>query len=140
MELKMKNLKSIYKFIVSKEKVFFLFSAGIYLTLLVLHILFYTQADKLAKGVEMVVIPVIVYGGFKLMFQSIRKKVYEDSITYMIAFFCLGAIYCFITFAYKYVAMFPNGLTSGINLAIFLFLELISEMKKTINDPGEGKL
>ena len=97
MEFKMKNLKSIYKFIVSKEKVFFVFSAGIYLTLLVLHILFYTQADKLVKGIEMVVIPVIVYGCFKLMFESVRKKVYEDSVTYMIAFFCLGAIYCFIT-------------------------------------------
>ena len=140
MEFKMKNLKSIYKFIVSKEKVFFVFSAGIYLTLLVLHILFYTQADKLVKGIEMVVIPVIVYGGFKLMFESVRKKVYEDSVTYMIAFFCFGAIYVFIMFAYKYVTTFPNGLTSGINLPMFLFLELISEMKKTINDPGEGKL
>ena len=136
----MKNLKSIYKFIVSKEKVFFVFSAGIYLTFLVLHILFYTQADKLVKGIEMVVIPVIVYGGFKLMFESVRKKVYEDSVTYMIAFFCLGAIYGFIMFVYKYVTMFPNGLTGGINLTMFLFLELISEMKKTINDPGEGKL
>jgi hypothetical protein len=38
------------------------------------------------------------------------------------------------------MGMFPNGLTSGVNLPIFLFLELISEMKKTINDPGEGKL
>lgn len=123
-------LKSLYRWFIEKEKIFLSVFSIIYIVLLVLHIFFYTQEDKLSQGLVIAIVPFIVYAGFKLMFQLIRVNAYENFIIGLIAFYGFGLTYGFLMFLYEYIQTFPNGLAVGVNLCMAAFGELIAEMKK----------
>ncbi|MBQ8497918.1 MAG: hypothetical protein IJ489_10770 [Clostridia bacterium] len=127
----MKRLKILYRWLVEKEKIFLLVFSVIYTVFLVLHMAFYTQEDKLPKGIVTAIVPFIVYAGFKLMFKLIRVKVQENYVIGFIAFYGFAVTYGLIMFLCKYIQIFPDGLAMGVNLCMAGFLELISEMKKT---------
>ena len=52
-----KKIKTVYRWIISKEKLFFMVFFLIHIAMIVLHIIFYTQDNKLARGVELATLP-----------------------------------------------------------------------------------
>ena len=126
------RLKSLYRWFIGKEKIFFSVFSAVYFVFIVLHIFFYTQEDKLSQGIVTVIAPFIVYAGMKLIFQWIRAKAYEDFVIGFIAFHGFGFAFGFFLLLYEYVQNFPNGLAIGVNQCMAAFAELIWEMK-TIN-------
>ncbi len=125
-----KGLKFLYRWLAEKEKIFLWVFSIMYTILLVLHISFYTQEDKLSQGIVIVIVPFIVYAGSKFIFKLIRVKAYENFVIGLIAFYGFGATYGFFSFLCEYIQKFPNGLAVGVNLCMAVFGELISEMKK----------
>lgn len=123
------KLKSIFSWIVKYEKIFFAVFAVIYVALIALHIAFYQLDDKLTRGIEMAIVPLIVYPVYKLTFKLVRIKAPENFVIGLIAFFGFGMTYGFIMFMVEYITQFPNGLAMGIVLCMAGFLEFISEMK-----------
>ena len=123
------KLKSLFKQIVKYEKVFFAVFAVIYVALIVLHIAFYQLDDKLTRGIELAIVPIIVYTVYKLTFKLVRIKAPENFVIGLIGFFGFGMTYGFIMFVVEYITQFPNGLAMGIVLCMSGFLEFISEMK-----------
>lgn len=128
------KLISIYEWLIKKEKKFILSFAILYVSLIVLHIAFYAQMNKEVRCAEIVTIPFIAYGIYKLMFKPIRKNAPTNTVLGFITFFFFGAIYGLVAFLYEYITLFPNGYAPGILLCGELFLELISEIKKIIMD------
>ena len=123
------KLKPIFSWIVKYEKIFFAVFAVIYVALIVLHIAFYQLDDKLTRGIEIIIVPLIVYPVFKLTFKLVRIKAPENFVIGLIAFFGFGMCSGFIMFVVEYITQFPNGLAMGIVLCMTGFLEFISEMK-----------
>ena len=123
------KLKSLFKRIVKYEKIFFAVFAVIYVALIVLHIAFYQLDDKFTRGIEIAIVPFIVYPVYKLMFKLVRIKAYEDFVVGLIAFLGFGVTCGFVMFVVEYIAQFPNGLATGIVLCMAGFLEFIYEMK-----------
>ena len=132
------KLKSLYKWITKYEKVFFAVFAVIYVALIALHIAFYQLDDKLTRGIEMLIVPIIVYPVYKLTFKLVRIKAPENFVTGLIGFFGFGMTYGFIMFTVEYITQFPNGLAMGIVLCMSGFLEFISEMKLLENNKGSN--
>ena len=112
--------------------------AVIYVALIVLHIEFYQLDDKLTRGIEMAIVPLIVYPVYKLTFKLVRIKAPENFVIGLIAFFVFGMTYGFIMFVVEYITQFPNGLAMGIVLCMTGFLEFISEMKLLENNEGSN--
>ena len=132
------KLKSLFKEIAKYEKIFFAVFAVIYVALIVLHIEFYQLDDKLTRGIEIIIVPLIVYPVFKLTFKLVRIKAPENFVIGLIAFFGFGMCSGFIMFVVEYITQFPNGLAMGIVLCMTGFLEFISEMKLLENNEGSN--
>ena len=135
------KLKSIFSWIVKYDKIFFAVFAVIYVALIVLHIAFYQfyqLDDKLTRGIEMAIVPIIVYSVYKLTFKLVRIKAPENFVIGLIAFFGFGMTYGFIMFVVEYITQFPNGLAMGIVLCMAGFLEFIYEMKRLENNEGNN--
>jgi hypothetical protein len=124
-----RKLKFIFSLITKYEKIFFTVFAAIYVALIILHIAFYQFDDKLTRGIEIAIMPLIVYPLNKLMFKLVRVRAIENFVIGLIAFFGFGMTYGFIMFVVEYITQFPNGLATGIVLCMAGFSELISEMK-----------
>ena len=129
-----KKIKTVYRWIISKEKLFFMVFFLIHIAMIVLHIIFYTQDDKLARGVELTTLPFIVYLGMIYSFKLVRK--YFESLYFCSVAFSASVESVFIImFLVEYILNFPAENAIAPLLCMVGFLEAIREMKIIVSDP-----
>ncbi len=133
----MNAIKSLFRWVAEKQKIFFAIFSAITLIFFVLHIAFYNQDDKLATIILIPIMPIVIYLGIKLMFKIVWKNATENFFSKLIVFFWIALSISFVTLVGEYIFLFPKVNANAPILVIWSLFEMISEMKRVIHNNKE---